>query len=388
MKALFIEIKKLVFIILTFLAFSCTRNWSENSDSSNLLEKMTYSIDSVYVNEKDDFINLGFGLTNFSLSLDKRSLFYFDPSRNRLQEIDLKKLELINNFQFDRDGPNSIGFNPPQFQSLSNRRMLVSTHGYGVNSFYVNGQKQKTLKFNFREIEGLKYDEEGLITYKATLSKNEKYLFALSKFDASASEFKLLVIDPNKKTGKTISLPAMNNTLKSKITYISQDSFKVISGQIYLQMINDKLYIISSVTSDVYEYDYLLDSLILHEFEHRLVPSKKTGKFKNLVSSEKEFYEEAGKLIYQVNFEKMLWDDQRNLFFRFASKPIPDQEKKWYDEAEIYLFTYDPSLNLLGEVSLTELKKVPDFPFFKDGKLWSCFNLDDELGFAIYTLKF
>jgi hypothetical protein len=244
------------------------------------------------------------------------------------------------------------------------------------------------LKFNFREIEGLKYDEEGLITYRATVSENEKYLFALSKFDPSASEFKLLVIDPNKKTGKTISLPAMNNTLKSKITYISQDSFKVISGQIYLQMINDKLYIISSVTSDVYEYDYLKDSLILHEFEHRLVAPKKTGKFKNLVSGEKEFYEEAGKLIYQVNFEKLLWDDQRNLFFRFASKPIPDQEKKWYDEAEIFLFAYDPSLKLLGEVCLTELKKVPDFPFFKNGKLWSCVNLDDELGFAIFNLIF
>jgi hypothetical protein len=388
MKALFIDIKKPVFILLGFLAYSCTRNWSENSDSSNLLEKMTYSIDSVYVNEKDGFINLGFGLTNFSLSLDKRSLFFFDPSRNRLQEIDLKKLELINNFQFDRDGPNSIGFNPPQFQSLSNRRMLISTHGYGVNVFNVNGQKEKSLKFNFREIEGLKYEEEGLITYKAALSKNEKYLFALSKFDASASEFKLLVIDPNNKTGKTISLPAMNNTLKSKITYISQDSFKVISGQIYLQMINDKLYIISSATSDVYEYDYLLDSLILHEFEHKLVPSKKTGTFKNLVSDEKEFYEEAEKLIYQINFENLIWDEKRNLFFRFASIPIFDQNKEWYDEAKIFLFTYDSNLNLLGEIYLPELKKVPDFPFFKDGKLWSCFNLNDELGFAIFKLIF
>ncbi|TDK51101.1 DUF4221 family protein [Algoriphagus formosus] len=386
MKAILIEIKKIV--ILTFLATSCTEDRSENSNSANLLKRMTYSIDTVYVNEKDDFINLGYGMMNFSLSDDIRSLFYFDSKRILLQEIDLTKLELINNFQFERDGPNSIGFNPPKFQFLSNRRMLVSTHGFGVNIFGVNGQKQKSLKLNFREIEGLNYEEEGLITYKATLNKNESQLFALTKFDASASDFKLIVVELKEKTGRIISLPAMKNTLKSKINYTSKDSYKGISGQINLQIINDNLYVVSSVTSSVYKYDYEQNSLILHEFKHKLVPSNKTGEFKNFVSSEKEFYEEAGKLIYQINFEELIWDEKRNLFFRFASIPIPDQNKEWYDEAKIFLFAYDSKLNLLGEIYLPELKKVPDFPFFKDGKLWSCVNLDDKLGFAIFKLNF
>jgi hypothetical protein len=42
----------------------------------------------------------------------------------------------------------------------------------------------------------------------------------------------------------------------------------------------------------------------------------------------------------------------------------------------------------LGEIYLPELKKVPDYPFFKDGKLWSYVNVDDELGFAVFTFDF
>lgn len=380
--------KKLLYLLLLPLIFSCGGNSSQTSESGNLLENLTFSIDTLLVNSKDEIINLGFGLRNFSLSPNKRSLFYFDSKRNLLQEIDLERLELINNFQFERDGPNSIGFNPPQFQSLPNDQMLVYTHGFGVNIFGINGQKQKSLKFNFREIEGLNYEEEGLITYKATLSEDGKYLFTLSRFDPSASEFKLIVTNPDEKTGKTVSLPAMNQTLKSKISYISQDSFMGISGQIYLQLINDRLYVVSSITSDIYQYDYERESLRLQEFQHKLVPSEKTGEFKNLVSDEQEFYEEAGKLTYQINFEKLLWDEKRNLFFRFASKPIPDQEKKWYNETEIFLFAYDLNLNLLGETHLLELKNIPDYPFFKEGKLWSCVNLDDELGFVVMDFKF
>jgi hypothetical protein len=92
--------------------------------------------------------------------------------------------------------------------------------------------------------------------------------------------------------------------------------------------------------------------------------------------------------LYQVAFKELIWDDQRKQFFRFAHKPIPDVERKWYERAEVYLFVYDADLVLLGEKYLPELSKVPEFPFFKDGRLWSYVNVEDELGFAVMDFKF
>jgi hypothetical protein len=379
---------RLALLFSLCLLFSCEGNSSEKLESGNILENFSYTMDTVLVDAKGEVINLGFGLTSFSLSEDKKLLYYFDRNRSLLHEIDLQELELTNNFQFVREGPNSIGFNPPQFQSLPGDRILFSTSGFGVNIFSVSGEKEKSFKFNFREIEGLDYDEGGLITYNAILSEDEKLLFAMSQLDPSLSEVKLIVVNPDQKTGKTIPLPAMELVLKSIITLQMPKTISRGPANINLQFIGGKVYISCPVTSDVYQYDYERDSLRLIEFQHKLVPNKKTGEFKNQVSDEKEFFEEMGKLIYQINFEKLLWDGERKQFFRFASIPKPDQERKWYDEAEIYLFAYDLNLNLLGEIYLPELKKVPDYSFFKDGKLWSCVNVEDELGFAVMEFKF
>jgi hypothetical protein len=380
--------KKLSILVFLALIFSCGGNSSEKAESDNILENLTYAVDTLLIQTNGEVINLGNGFFNFSLSPDKESIFYFDRNRTILQEIDLEKLELTNQFSFMRDGPNSIGFNPPQTRILPNDRILISTHGFGVNVFGINGEKQKSYTYNFKEIEGLDYDEGGLITSRALISEDEKRLFSLSRLDPSLSEVKLIVVNTEQKNGKTISLPAMSQVLKSIMIWRGSNSVARIGGIIDLQIIADKLFVYSNFASEVYQYDYQVDSLKLIEFEHQLVPNKKTGDFKNEISDEKEFYELAGNLMYQITFEKLLWDDDRNLFFRFASIPKPDQERKWYEEAEVFLFAYDSNLNLLGEIFLPDIKKVPDFPFFKDGKLWSCVNVEDELRFAVMDFKF
>ena len=366
--------------------FSC--NGTDGETSSNILENLTLTVDTVVVDPKSEIIDLSFGVNNSSVSSDGSTFYHFDIKQRLINSVNLDKLELAGIHQFFKEGPNSIGFNPPRIQSLPNDRILFASNGFGVGVYDLSGEKQKNLKFNFREIEGLNYEEEGLITNHAVVSEDERHLFALSMFDPSLSEVKLIVVDPEQKTGKTITLPVMKQALESIILWRAPGSFSRGPGGINLQLLNGKLYVISSVTSDVYQYDFGSDSLVLIEFPHRLVHSKKTGEFKNLVSSEKEFFEEMGKVIYQIGFEKLLWDEERKQFFRFALEPIPDEERKWYDRAEVYLFVYDSDLNLLGEKHLPQLSKVPEFPFFKDGKLWSYVNVDDELGFAVMDLNF
>jgi hypothetical protein len=44
-------------------------------------------------------------------------------------------------------------------------------------------------------------------------------------------------------------------------------------------------------------------------------------------------------------------------------------------------------MELVGETLVNDLKSIPESAFFKDGKLWSYVNVDDELGFEVFTFK-
>ncbi|MFN3757758.1 MAG: DUF4221 family protein [Algoriphagus aquaeductus] len=383
--------RKLALLLWLPLIFSCGGNSSEKAESENILENLTLAIDTLVVDPKGEIIDLGYGINRSSISSDARTLYFFDMRKTVINEIDLDKLELIGSYPFSKEGPNAVGFNPPSIQSLANDRFLIISPLINVGTYTKNGQKEKSLKFNFKEIEGLGVDEEGLITNRITLSHDEKQMFALTRLDPSEKEVRLLIINPNAKTGKSIELPNMLQTLKLTLLLRLEEQKRMArTGEnIWLRTINEALHITSSVTSDLYVYDYKKDSLRLVEFDHQLVPKKKTGDFEsNVFTDEKEFEDAMEKQMNQVAFRELIWDDQRKQFFRFGYRPIKDAEGNWYKRAEVYLFVYDADLKLLGEKFLPELTNVPEFTFFKDGKLWSYVNVEDELGFAVIDFKF
>lgn len=379
-----------VFVFLFIpLIFSCGGAFSEKAESGNILENLTFTVDTALVNPNGEIIDLGYGINRSSLSLDHKTLYFFDMRKTVIHEIDLDQLELIGSFPFSKEGPNAVGFNPPSIQSLANDLFLITSPMINVGTYTKNGQKEKSLKFNFKEVEGLGVDEEGLITNRITLSHDEKLMFALTRLDPSEKEVRLLIINPDAKTGKSIELPNMLLTLKLTLLLQLPNMFSRTGEGIWLKIIQDKLHITSTVTSDIYVYDYKKDSLRLVEFDHQLVPKKKTGVFEsNVFTDEKEFEDAKEKQMNQVAFRELIWDDQRKQFFRFGYRPIKDAEGNWYKRAEVYLFVYDADLKLLGEKFLPELTNVPEFTFFKDGKLWSYVNVDDELGFAVMDFKF
>jgi hypothetical protein len=366
--------------------FSCGENSGSDNDKNF---DFSYSIDTVMIDPKDQIINISLTLGNSSaVSPDTKSFFFFDRDRTLLQEVDLEKLELVGNYQFAKDGPNSVGFNPPQIQTLADDRFLIVSNGINVGVFNKQGIKEKGLKFNFKEIEGLDGDEEGLITHKATLSPNQKYLFALSALNPSLDEVKLFSINPELKTGKEILLPIMKQALEYTLLLKMPKRFARWQETIDLQIFKDQLLISSKATSDIYRYDYERDSLVLTEFPHQLVPIRKTGQVKNIFDNQEEFESEVEKVMYQINFGKLIWDNTRKMFFRFGNIPIPSADGQGFTKSKVYLFVYDENLSLLAEKYLSELTTVPSDPFFKDGKLWSYVNVEDELGFAVFTFNF
>ncbi len=379
--------KKLLYYTLIFGVFGCQES-NEDIGSTNVLENLTYTVDTVIIDPKGEILNLGDGARRSTISPDRNTFYHYEFRNAVITEVDLDKLELTAIHQFAKEGPNSVGFNPAKIYALPKDQFLVVSPMISVGIFNKNGEKLRGLNFNYREIEGVDLEEEGLINRNAVLSEDFNYLFALSSNNPTSTKVKLTVVDIETKKGKSIRLPAFDETVLFRVTMRSGNTIAGISENLDTQIIKEKLYIFSSATSDIYQYDYKLDSLRLIEFPHVLVSPRKSGDFKNEVSSEQEFEEEKAKLLYQTSFKGLILDDKSERFFRFAHKPIPDADRRSFERAEVFLFTYDQELNLIGEKHLTELDKIPEFAFFKDGKLWSYVNVDDELGFAVMDLKY
>jgi len=157
---------------------------------------------------------------------------------------------------------------------------------------------------------------------------------------------------------------------------------------VFLQQLNDLVLISSTVSNSIYVYDPDLDSLFFKEFPHQLTPLGKDIEIKKEVFSDKEFQAELDKLHTQIDYWDFYWDEQTQRYYRFASKGLPlaniDSRKKF----EYFLFAYDENLTLKGEKKLEGLSELPLSGFFKDGKLYSYVNVEDELGFAVFTFDF
>jgi hypothetical protein len=380
--------KKLLTLSILSLLAACGSKESESIEPKNILENLSYSVDTVVVDPGEEIINLGHGARFSTVSLDAQKYYYYDYNKTSINEIDLETLELTDIHQFSKEGPNSIGFNPPIIQPLSNERYLFVSSSINVGTYFKTGEKEKSLKFNFKEIEGLDIDEGGLITNQAKLSHDGKLMFALTSSYHTPTDVRLIIVEPEFKKGKTISLPNFIPTLKFKVHLQEEKRVMGVREGVKLNTLNNLIFITSSSTSDTYIYDYQTDSLRLIEFPHQLVSPKKSGEIKNEVGDENEFYAEWAKFKYQLSFDEFLWDEQRQQYFRFGYQLIPKEDPKLEKKSEVFLFAYDENLNLIGETQLDNVEYRFESPFFKDGKLWSYVNIEDELGFAIFTFDF
>jgi len=66
--------KKLLKIFFLALLASCGGKESESTEPVNILENLTYSVDTVMVNPGEDFLNLSNGLFPFSITEEKKRL--------------------------------------------------------------------------------------------------------------------------------------------------------------------------------------------------------------------------------------------------------------------------------------------------------------------------
>jgi len=377
---------RLALFAVALIAFSCGSNDSENSTPSNVLEDISFSVDTIVVNPGEEIINLAWGLRLSDLSPDKRTLYLLDDKDKSVSVVDLEELKLLRKLPFESEGPNGIGQYLYAVQLLPDEQFLFS--GFQNTGIYTfQGEKLENIKVSAADVEGMNEADESSIWNGLRISSDKKYLFSTpgNFFEGTRD---LVRVDFETKKGKVIDIPAMDIASEFRIVLRSDEMMSVYVEEISLQELNGKLIIQNTAGSDAYLYDYTADSLRLLTFDHKLVLKKKEGTVRNEVTSQKEFEDEMAKLSSQIGFEKFLWDDGSKRYFRFGRIYQPKVDEKTPQKADVFLFAYDQDFKLIGETQLKELTSVPAYPFFKNGKLWSYVNVEDELGFAVIDFKF
>ena len=381
--------KKLFLLFCLPLFFSCTeKGSSEKVESDNILENLTYSLDTVVVDPGNEIINLKhLGSTYVSLSQSKNLFYFFDRSRFILHEIDLNTLKLVNNYPFEEEGPDGTGRFIYHFKNLPNGNFWVQDLLGSTSVFSKTGKRIRNIEFNKEDL--LKDFPLGLnLLYELQVDFERKKFYSLPlMFKMERKHF--AVIDSSGHVEKTVELPEFDKLEKYKVEYNSgRDGGDGRREQVRLEQPNDLVLISSTVGNGIYIYNPELDSLWFQEFPHELTPLKKDITVKNVVHSPKELEAEREKFHTQIDYWGYFWDEKTERYFRFASIGIPranvDSPKKY----EYFMFVYDKELTLKGETKLDNLETIPKAGFFKDGKLWSYVNVEDELGFAVFTFDF
>lgn len=222
------------------------------------------------------------------------------------------------------------------------------------------------------------------LDYMIILSKDQKSLFSLPGTQFAGPRT-FARIDSETFEIENFKIPEMDWIFGIKV---SMNGRVLMQEHMYLKDLNNQILALSPSTSAFYRFDIESDSLSFHSFVHKSSPTATEVQLNAQVESDEEYREEIRRSFMGFNFGPPIWDETRELYFRFSRKGKAIDDAFQITSSQVFMYIYDPEFNLKGELEITQLSKIPEYPFFKDGKLWSYVNVEDELGFAVMDFKF
>ncbi len=375
-------------LMLGLVSFSCgnSKNTGSNTEG-NMLENLSFTSDTVLVDPGDQLINLQFALLKSDLSEDRKYLYHLHPSDQVLSVIDLDELKIERQIQYEKEGPNGMPDFAISIQYLEeNNFLFLGMQNTGI--FNLEAEKLKVLTRDSIRLEGITTEHDYTFFYQLEAESRHNLLFSVPN-NVESSQYSLAIFDMDSLKGKVIGLPEFGFLSNFELIFREgRSSSTANTASVQLSTERDQVLIYSQGTSGLYRYDILKDTLVFKTNEHKLVPNQKIPPTSRESKSKQEFDEAVNSTRNQISFGDFLWDESRDFYFRFGSirKPLLDPEAP--AKNEVFLFAYDKDLNLVGELEMEGLNFQPAWPFFKDGKLWSYVNVNDELGFAVMDFKF
>ncbi|WP_377905075.1 DUF4221 family protein [Algoriphagus namhaensis] len=365
--------------------FSCSEK-EEQISNSNILESLSLEIDTVVVDPGDYLINLE-ATVDFAISEDQSILYQFNGLNDEVFEINIIDATLDAVYSFEREGPNGIGVNANNFQWLApDNFSFGSINSLGI--FDQEGNKIKDISLGKNDLAGLPSAFESNLYQRVKITPEGKYALSVPQDEEGGLEG-LYRVNLNTNKAKLIPIPAFDEIVrKFYLKLRAENVTSVFSDFVQQEIVNGKVLLTANSTSETYVFDPKTASINLVSFTHALVPSKRAGDYSQALSSQEKFNEQRAEISQQISFGKFMWDAGNKRYYRIATQRKPSLDEKTPSRTITYLFSYDQQFNLTGEREMKEFTRPPIFPFFTDGKMYAIVNVDDELGFAVFTFNF
>jgi hypothetical protein len=379
--------RKLFLFLLAPFIFSCGGNTSEKAESGNILENLTFTVDTVVMNTGDQVVNLQFAPSLFGLSSDQKRYYFMHRNSGELSVFGLEEKKLIKKIQFEKEGPNSIPSFVSNFQLVDENHFLLT--GFRVVSTYDSlGKKLANIPFDKEKFPDLT-DEEGYSIHTSLKANEQQELFFSLPSDPKGVRVSLAIWDNSSSQGRLVSLPEFGFLTKFTLEFREGDNYSGAGfASLNLKLEENRVLAFSSGTTSIYTYDLKSDSLVFKTYTPSLVPAQAEVPVISQFTNKQAFDEAISLARNQIFFGDLLWDESRGIYFRFASITKPNANPELPAKSEVFLLALDKELNLIGESKVEKLPSQPTWAFFKNGKLWSYVNVEDELGFAVMDFKF
>ncbi|HCH45338.1 MAG TPA: hypothetical protein DEV63_13070 [Algoriphagus sp.] len=366
-------------LVIAIFSFSCSQK-GNNTEEKEF--QFAYTVDTVMVDSGEDFIFLKYGLNVAAISSDKKLLYNLNPTNFQLEVIDLESLKLSNRIQLEKEGPTGIG-NPRSLHISQDGKFHFLTFS-DVRVFDSSLETMKAIKFRKENFENLAVDES--LGFNLTLSDDGKKGYVeYGPDDEELAKKGLAVLNLQNLQLKTIPLEIYSR-IQPYVRSFYQDGqlqTRTIEST-YIDQAGDRVLISSPNFNEVYILDQITDSVSRKIFHSSLTSDfKKVPEITSFESVE-EMRAAFQKENEKVTFSRFYYDDFNEKFWRFSR----ELDRKIGDSSvfKAVVTIYDKDLNQQHEAIFPD--NIFGFKFFKDGKLWSYVNVDDELGFAVFTFDF
>jgi hypothetical protein len=365
----FMKHQLLAFATLT-LSIACSSSKESKMDYSEI----TFFIDTVMVDSKDEILFLGYSLSQSDFSEDQNYLYNFNMNDHSVEVIDMNSLKFVERKNFEKEGPNGIG------------EYIGTLHLVGEDSFFFTSFQSKGIyDFNGKKIKALNHKSDDIAEafYRGTNqfynTANGHLMGNYADWDTGKKFFG--IADTEQKSFKRKALERFDFLENYSTWLVSEGGGKLAqSGHWTIPaLMNNKVIISTNITADFYVYDMQLDSLSFVEFDHKLFPKLKSGTFPKETSSPEEYRAIRKNYLMGINFHQPIWDKENKVYYRF-SYVYSDSEAE-NPPATVYLTILDESFQIINETEVPALNKRPNYHFPKGGKIWMFENIDDELGF-------
>ncbi|MCL6260050.1 DUF4221 domain-containing protein [Aquiflexum sp. TKW24L] len=375
--------KKIIFAFSVLLVYSCG---NKETNSGESYADISIEADTVVVDSGGEILMAATNGFGHAHSSDLGVLYNWDFKSSQVEYVDLTEFRLLKKLPFEKDGPDGVGqnsylmrmFGDTQFAFISWDNVIIITD--------LEGKVVERMKLDEPWMtEGL--EEKGSINFMGFSNDRKKIYCSFMNFKKLETD--VLELNLESKTQKVYDLPEFEKLDKFRIAWTNDEgnSMSMSHPNISLQHWQGKLLFYTNALNSVYILDPKTDSLQLKSYNNLITANEKTGTYKNEVTSMEEMRDVSRSIQEEVNFTRLVWDDENKLFYRFTYIGLPkiaDEEIK----TKSFVSILSPDLKLLGEKEITDLGfKFPNPQFVKDGKIYLFLNLDDELAYVRLSVK-